>query len=475
MLIMVAYTFALAVSVHDEELHQDSPQYLRNVGFAFWAQVYTQMCTQTFAWIAMQEHHHDEDAKQISLLLRYTLLKCVTSVIFIITFPREETLSTRSVATIKTFLYSDAIMGPMFRYVDPFNLIKRFLARWLPNQPLMDWAHLSPMHDIADSYSNTIKTIFLGLFVVVVVPSSPIVMAVSCLTSYWVDKHSLCRMWSWNSHSKPAKWTAEAVQNLLAVVLVGTLMQNLQLLHDWPFDNLCEVPGVFVDSSDVWRNASANTDQVFGFCEAQSNTVLGRRSKFGMKLFVEPQPGLTEGHAQAITIYSVGSVLITVLLVVYFWGRTALDMAYHFFYTHEVVARKDEASLPSFSDNPSRLSAYIPQVKDPSYMFPLLQTDTDLMDSRHIPWNCNYDNTNLTQTLGDENIAKGLHHSFSVVKRYRDDQPGSPLPVAVQDLEAVPTPKDGLSVVSVSGSGDFTASSKPRRATAGSASVSPLG
>lgn len=100
------------------------------------------MCTTTFGWLASQEHHHDEDAKQLSLLLRYSLLKCITSIIFIVVTPREKTLYYWNIAAMKTMLYADAVVGPAFRYIDPFSLIKRFLSRFIPNQPLMDWVHL---------------------------------------------------------------------------------------------------------------------------------------------------------------------------------------------------------------------------------------------------------------------------------------------------------------------------------------------
>jgi hypothetical protein len=207
------------------------------------------MCTTTFGWLASQEHHHDEDAKQMSLLLRYTLLKCFTSTIFLLVTPREYTLYRWNIASMKTMLYADAVVGPLWRYIDVFTLVKRFLSRFLPNQPLMDWAHMvrnekchiqlcdcdqlmqtqSATHDIADNYSNIVKTVFLGLFVLALVPSSPFLTAVACLVGYWVDKHAICRVWSGKSFSKPAKYTAEAVQNLLGIALVATMMKTIQL------------------------------------------------------------------------------------------------------------------------------------------------------------------------------------------------------------------------------------------------------
>jgi hypothetical protein len=75
------------------------------------------MCTRTFGWLASKEHHHDEDAKQLSLLLRYTLLKCVTSVVFILATPQEFTLVRWNVAAIKAMLWADAVVGPFMRRV----------------------------------------------------------------------------------------------------------------------------------------------------------------------------------------------------------------------------------------------------------------------------------------------------------------------------------------------------------------------
>jgi hypothetical protein len=87
----------------------------------------------------------------------------------------------------------------------------------------------SPAHDIADNYSNLVKSVFLGLFVLALVPASPLLTALACALSYWVDKRGLCREWSCHAHTKPARYTAFAFQNLLDVALVATSMNTLHL------------------------------------------------------------------------------------------------------------------------------------------------------------------------------------------------------------------------------------------------------
>ena len=178
--------------------------------------------------MASQEHHHDEDAKQMSLLLRSSLLKCVGSIIFIVSTPLEKTLTLRSIVGMKTMLWGDAFVGPLLRHFDTLTMLKRLLARFLPNQPVMDWAHLTAPHDIAESYSNIVKTIFLSLFVLHIVPSAPLLTVLACLVSYWVDKHAIARNWSPNVHTKPAKYVPQATRNLLLVALVLSMMKTLQ-------------------------------------------------------------------------------------------------------------------------------------------------------------------------------------------------------------------------------------------------------
>ena len=74
-----------------------------------------QMIRTGFGYMASQEHHHDEDARQLSLLVRSTLLKCIGSIIFIVTTPREKQLTLRSVVGMKTMLYGDAVRAQSTR------------------------------------------------------------------------------------------------------------------------------------------------------------------------------------------------------------------------------------------------------------------------------------------------------------------------------------------------------------------------
>ena len=409
LLIFVALYSAIVFSSHAVD-DNDGPQYFRSFLFACWAQIYNQICTQTFGWLSSQEHHHDLDAQQLSLLLRYTLLKCVTTISYISTCPREDLLTLRNVVGMKTMLWGDAVVGPLLRYLDPFDGMRRSLARFLPNQVLMNWAHLSPAHDIADSYSNVVKTLFVGLFVLPVIPSSLLLTAVGCSLTYWVDKQSLLRVWSCHTHSKPAKWVAWGFQYLLAIALVVCMLETLQMYKNWPFDNLCRRTDVRI------HNATLGSAHVWEQCDAPTS-IVATVNDFLSAWVTTPRSYVDADHERALRIYSVGSIVIMIFLFIFFLGRNTWNLSHHLFYANVIDPKQDEENLPKFSEF-KEATAYLPQVKDPSFMFPLLATDLSTVKLDHIPWVCAFDSMNLAEDIGEEAKGKGLAKRFSVTKHY---------------------------------------------------------
>lgn len=189
-------------------------------------------------------------------------------------------------------------------------------------------------------------------------------------------------------------------------------------MKDWPFDNLCQT-GTVIKTAEVWEEAGAHDENVWGQCTEYTST---RSSIESLALYASPEPWMSLEHARAIRIYSIGSIIITVTLSIYFWARSTLNLVSSLFCTHTVPVREDEEKLPTFTDGGSRYSAYIPQVKDSNFMFPLLATDLTLMDCANIPWHCNYELTNLARDIGGEATRKGLARAFSAVKRYSNSE-----------------------------------------------------
>ena len=391
-LISIAYGFAIyfefkgsneSEGMYDESYHH--PQWLLSFGYAVWSQVYMQMIRSGFAYMASQEHHHDEDAKQMSLLLRSSLLKCVGSIIFIVVTPFDKTLTLRSIVGMKTMLWGDAFVGPLLRYFDAFTMLKRLLARFLPNQPLMDWAHLTTPHDIADSYSNIVKSIFLSLFVLPIVPSAPLLTTLGCLVNYWVDKHAIARVWSPNVHTKPAKYVPQAARNLLVIALVLSMMKTVQTYKEWPFDNLCLDENVIARRAR-WALQGASGPEVYKPCKSENGRENYPFARFiksvGIRLWVTPDPWMSDDQKHSIQIYSSGSILITTIHMLYFWGRKLVKKM---FCCRNRKRSGNEENLPRFSETWKRQSAYIPLVKDNSFIFPLLTCDISKMNTKHIP------------------------------------------------------------------------------------------
>ena len=210
-----------------------------------------------------------------------------------------------------------------------------------------------------------------------------------------------------------------------------TLLFSFQ---NWPFDNLCfdEESDPVISNDELWQTAGAVDGRVWSLCKQPSAFLLARWGLDGVGLIAKPEEWMTIAHSRALKIYSVFSIIITIVLFLYYWGRNILDLAKHLFFTKAIPLRPNEDNLPTFTDGGAGMSAYVPQVHDGSFMFPMLATDLSTMDTaQHIPWVCDYDLMNFANDLGPAAIAQGLSKAFSVVKRYgpisgsRPDSPES--------------------------------------------------
>ena len=203
-------------------------------------------------------------------------------------------------------------------------------------------------------------------------------------------------------------------------------------MQNWPFDNLCHTTGedFVIANATLWQEAGAGDGRVWRFCKEKKglSAVFGdwwnrRGAADSLAMWAEPKPWMSPGHQRACRIYSIGSLIITIALALFFWGRSAIDLARHLFYTKVIPKKEGEALLPTFTEGGSKFSAYIPQVKDPSYMFPLLATDISTMDTQNIPWACDYALNNIALDIGEEAVQKGLMRKLSVVQRYTRSGP----------------------------------------------------
>jgi hypothetical protein len=209
------------------------------------------------------------------------------------------------------------------------------------------------------------------------------------------------------------------------VKITSIFLKNMSSFLDqnWPFDNLC-MSGELVEDDTLWQKAGARDGKVWTECVPHLST----RNHYSLSLWASPQPWMSVEHAHALRIYCIGAVTITVTLALYFWGRSALNLVQNLFCTYVAPPRDDEDRIPSFSERGSEVSAYVPHSKTNDFMFPLLATDLSLLDTKHIPWQCDYDLTNLAGDIGEDATRKGLARAFSVAKRYNASSKTNPTP-----------------------------------------------
>ncbi|CAN0055539.1 unnamed protein product, partial [Hapterophycus canaliculatus] len=87
-------------------------------------------------------------------------------------------------------------LTPPARFAQVADVIgRKFFAPKQKTQAEMNVFFQGAPWNLAERYTDMIKTVFVGLFYSAIVPTGLIVTAVAMIMLYWVDKYSLLRQW----------------------------------------------------------------------------------------------------------------------------------------------------------------------------------------------------------------------------------------------------------------------------------------
>ena len=143
------------------------------------------------------EIHFNNASRQSSLLLKLVVVRCVNAALLIyISTPFSEKFSQESLANVQNTLLADAIAIPMIRFFDPYRIINRYyFARYAQTQSELNDLYRSEEWNLAERYTDIIKSIFLALFYNSVLPSGLFISSFTIASVWCCDKYSLFRHW----------------------------------------------------------------------------------------------------------------------------------------------------------------------------------------------------------------------------------------------------------------------------------------
>ncbi|CAN0338404.1 unnamed protein product, partial [Ectocarpus sp. 13 AM-2016] len=134
---------------------------------------------------------------QASMMFKLVTARAINSafLLFIITSD-EEQLEPDTLTKILSILIADAFTGPLLRLTNLPDLFgRKVIAPKAKTQAEMNVFFQGAPWNLAERYTDMIKTVFVGLFYSAIVPTGLIVTAVAMMMLYWVDKYSLLRLW----------------------------------------------------------------------------------------------------------------------------------------------------------------------------------------------------------------------------------------------------------------------------------------
>jgi hypothetical protein len=149
----------------------------------------------------MVEVHVTERDVQSSMLMKLVVGRCINSAILIYVATRySDTFSQGSLLQMQNILIADAVTTPLLRLLNWYDLAMRYIVtpRYAKTQEEYNAAWIGAEWNLAERYTDMLKTVFVGLFFLVPLPSGLFISSFAMLSTYLVDKYSLLRLWQRN-------------------------------------------------------------------------------------------------------------------------------------------------------------------------------------------------------------------------------------------------------------------------------------
>ena len=185
------------------------------------------------------EVHITERDVQKSMLLKLVIGRCINSAILIyVATEYNDTFGEGSLVQMQNILIADAITTPLIRLMNIYDIVMRYLVvpHYAKTQEEYNAAWQGADWNLAERYTDMLKTVFVGLFFLVPLPSGLFISSFAMLTTYLVDKYSLLRLWQRNPSIDHSLGTIS--RYFLVVIVFTHLAISRVYFANWYVDQL---------------------------------------------------------------------------------------------------------------------------------------------------------------------------------------------------------------------------------------------
>eukprot|EP00752_Nemacystus_decipiens_P004462 g4075.t1 len=295
------------------------------------------------------EVHKSLTQMQASMMFKLVTARAINSafLLFIITSD-EDQLKDQTLTKILSILIADAFTGPLLRLTNLADLFgRKVIAPKAKTQAEMNVFFQGAPWNLAERYTDMIKTVFVGLFYSAIVPTGLIVTAVAMLTLYWVDKYSLLRLWR-RPPAYDARLSSYSRKYVILCIWLHLVMARI-FFAKWPSQDTDEIPdcGLFF--------CSFTGDQDEDVYTADQNQIV------------------TIYEVLGILVFAMGGGLVALLYIRHYATKLVADK-------HKAVGEASNIEYRSVSG----IDAYVPLINVRELTDPLLAMDVnDLPNNAH--------------------------------------------------------------------------------------------
>ena len=188
------------------------------------------------------EVHVQTSDKELSALAKLAIVRCINSgVLIYLTASYNSNFGEDHLGHIQSILLADAFSTPVLRFLDIQGIINRnLIAPRVSTQDEMNLLYTPQDWTLSERYTDMIKTIFVGTFFAVPLPSGLFITAFTMLTTYWVDKYSLCRQWKISPNLDGSLATIS--RYVFALIIFAHVNVSKNYFANWPYLDSADSP-----------------------------------------------------------------------------------------------------------------------------------------------------------------------------------------------------------------------------------------
>jgi len=202
------------------------------------------------------EYHKTRVDEQASIVIKMALARMLVTAVFLYLVTKfEERTSEHFIQKIQGILITDCVVTPILNVSNLVDWAKRkLLIQSAKTQTELDLLFQGADWNLAERYTSLIKTCFVGMFYLAILPSALFVTSAAILATFLADKYCLFNTWR-RPPSYNEKLATISRQFLLIVIWVHCYMTRI-FFANWPYENAADAVDCdfLTCSSSKWTN-----------------------------------------------------------------------------------------------------------------------------------------------------------------------------------------------------------------------------